>query len=328
MRRGPCWRTCRASAMRGRKQRHRRTVRGCDPVGDSETFPGALVPVIDSAGSMQIDVAAPTMSDWRRLKPVLLAFAGPTLTGFDGVPEPFAATDPIGARLTAAPRPPSPRSCACRRMIARASRLCALSCARATHLPARPNCSARPRSRPLGCWRGSRTISMSVAATRPPAFSSASAANSASMRSTSNFSRSSCSRPSRIGRRSSRLRNFQACASRGEPRRSPRSSWRRCIEPTSPAVRRRECRRHARCVRGFGPVFVQSMLIAGAPPGLRAGGWRLLGLEAISDPGRQDLLAILADRAQDLGWIADLLPARAAVAPQSAKDRSADRCRA
>ena len=65
----------------------------------SETFPGALVPIIDGAGLMQIDVAAPTMSDWRRLKPVLLAFAGPTLTGFDGVPEPFAAIDSVGARL-------------------------------------------------------------------------------------------------------------------------------------------------------------------------------------------------------------------------------------
>lgn len=49
----------------------------------AEAFPGALVPVLDSAGSMQMDVAAPTISEWRRLKPILLAFAGPTLTGFE-----------------------------------------------------------------------------------------------------------------------------------------------------------------------------------------------------------------------------------------------------
>ena len=65
----------------------------------AEAFPGALVPVVDSAGAMQIDVAAPTLSAWRRLKPVLLAFAGPTLTGFDGVPENFNTADPVGARL-------------------------------------------------------------------------------------------------------------------------------------------------------------------------------------------------------------------------------------
>lgn len=61
--------------------------------------------------------------------------------------------------------------------------------------------------------------------------------------------------------------------------------------------------------------FVQSMSIAAAPAGLRKGGWRLLGLEALSDTSRQDLLAILADRAQDLGWIADLLPPQAPLAP-------------
>ena len=65
----------------------------------AQAFPGALAPLVDGAGAMQIDVAASTMSDWRRLKPVLLAFAGPTLTAFDGVPEHFDSTDPVGARL-------------------------------------------------------------------------------------------------------------------------------------------------------------------------------------------------------------------------------------
>lgn len=54
--------------------------------------------------------------------------------------------------------------------------------------------------------------------------------------------------------------------------------------------------------------FVQSMLIAGAPDSLREGGWRLLGLEVLSDPNRQDLVTNIARREQKLGWIADCYP--------------------
>ena len=61
------------------------------------------------------------------------------------------------------------------------------------------------------------------------------------------------------------------------------------------------------------------MLIIDAPPGLRAGGWRILGLEALVDPGRRDLLAILAERVQELGWIADHFSAQAPLATQVAE---------
>ena len=62
-------------------------------------FPGALVPVINAAGAIQIIVATQTVSDWRRLKPVLLAFAGPTLTGFDGMPERLDVGNVTAARI-------------------------------------------------------------------------------------------------------------------------------------------------------------------------------------------------------------------------------------
>lgn len=62
-------------------------------------IPGALVPVIDASGNFQINVAIPTVSDWRRLKPILLAFAGPTLTSFNGVPEAFERNGAICARI-------------------------------------------------------------------------------------------------------------------------------------------------------------------------------------------------------------------------------------
>ena len=57
-------------------------------------FPGAVVPSIDIGGNLQILVAASTMSAWRRLTPVLQAFAGPTLTSFNGLPEALPQDDP------------------------------------------------------------------------------------------------------------------------------------------------------------------------------------------------------------------------------------------
>jgi hypothetical protein len=50
-----------------------------------QSFPGALIPEMLPTGELRIIVAA-TPSDWRRLSPVLQAFAGPTLTSFNGLP--------------------------------------------------------------------------------------------------------------------------------------------------------------------------------------------------------------------------------------------------
>ena len=52
---------------------------------DDQTFPGALVPTQTADGEFLV-VALASPSDWRRLCPVLRAFAGPTLTSFDGLP--------------------------------------------------------------------------------------------------------------------------------------------------------------------------------------------------------------------------------------------------
>jgi len=58
-------------------------------------FPGALVPSIDNSGKLHILIAASTTTAWRRLSPVLKAFAGPTLTSFDGLPEALPQGDPV-----------------------------------------------------------------------------------------------------------------------------------------------------------------------------------------------------------------------------------------
>ncbi|WP_105403200.1 protein DpdD [Neorhizobium sp. T7_12] len=62
-------------------------------------FPGALVPVTNAAGRLQILVAAPTMMAWRRLAPVLKAFAGPTITSFNGITAPLPPGEPTAQRL-------------------------------------------------------------------------------------------------------------------------------------------------------------------------------------------------------------------------------------
>lgn len=62
-------------------------------------FPGALVPCIDNSGKVHILIAASTTTAWRRLSPVLKAFAGPTLTSFDGLPEALPQGDPVAAMV-------------------------------------------------------------------------------------------------------------------------------------------------------------------------------------------------------------------------------------
>src|SRR5689334_16267311 len=49
-------------------------------------FPGAVLPTLLEGGSCRIYVLASSATEWRKLRPLLMAFAGPTLTSFDGVP--------------------------------------------------------------------------------------------------------------------------------------------------------------------------------------------------------------------------------------------------
>lgn len=283
----------------------------------SKTFPGALVPVIDPAGSMQINVAAPTMSDWRRLKPVLLAFAGPTLTGFDGVPEPFAAIDPVGARLqltapavTAIMRLPTDDR-------ARVAALRALLRARDTivRAPELQRSAPVPTSWLLAQFQDYLNVGRRDAATGI-------------------LDRLRCEL--RLDALNVKflevqmLATFEDWASIVDLPEFPSLCVARRTHATTAILLEALYQIHiagpfdasnvAKTHNAFESLvqsFVQSMLIATAPPGLRLGGWRLLGLEALSNPDRQDLLPILADRMQDLGWIADLLPAPAPLGPQT-----------
>lgn len=285
----------------------------------AESFPGALVPVIDSAGSMQIDVAVPTMADWRRLKPILLAFAGPTLTDFDGIPNSFDAADPVGARLllagpavTAIMRlPPDDRS--------RLAALRAIERARDTlgRAPETQRSVPVPTSWLLARFQDYLNVGHRAAATG-----------------IADRLRSEL----RLDALNIRFLEVQLLATFED--------WaaivalpdfpRLCVARRTPAITAIllealyqihiagpfDAQNVADTKSSFEVLvqsFMQSMLITTAPQGLRAGGWRLLGLEALSNPGRKDLLAILAERAQELGWIWALLPVQATLMPEAAE---------
>jgi hypothetical protein len=281
----------------------------------SETFPGALVPVFDGSGSMQIDVAAPTVSDWRRLKPVLLAFAGPTLTGFDGVPELFAPTDAVGARLLLT----APAVTAIMRLPADdRARVVALRAV----LRARDTLARAPelqRSAPVPTsWLLARFQDYLNVARR-----NAAAGILERLRSEL--------RLDALNVKFLEVQLLAAFDDWGAIVALPEFSS-LCVARRTPAITAilLEALYRTRIAGAFdaGNVedtravyaediqgFVQSMRITAPPTALRAGGWRLLGLEVLEDPNRQDLRAALADQAPDLGWIADHLPAQAPEAP-------------
>jgi hypothetical protein len=58
-------------------------------------FPGGLVPVATPAGGVRVYALARDDRQWRQLRPLLLSFAGPTLTSFNGLPGSLSGADAI-----------------------------------------------------------------------------------------------------------------------------------------------------------------------------------------------------------------------------------------
>ena len=54
-----------------------------------DSFPGALLPCLDDNENLLVCAIAKSNQQWRELRPVLNSFAGPTLTGFTGLPQRF-----------------------------------------------------------------------------------------------------------------------------------------------------------------------------------------------------------------------------------------------
>ncbi len=285
-----------------------------DTIADPQ-FPGAVVPSVDIDGNLQILVAASTVSAWRRLRPVLQAFAGPTLTSFDGLPEALPQGDPVASVVarsqpvsTGVMRVPSdPRN---RLAVLRALVRARDTLARAPELQRSPS---QPTSWLIARFQdhlnvGGRDAALDV-----------------------------------LGRLKSELRldalnikflEVQLLAAFGD--------WagiiclpgfaNLCVARRPPAVTAllfealyrvhladsfevgdtdKTCAQFEAAVRSL----AQPMLSVPVPPMLTAGGWRIYGLEALIASSRTDIAIALVGHLDALGWIADHLPPVIEVAP-------------
>jgi hypothetical protein len=59
------------------------------------TFPGGLIPIVANDGTVCVYALTSSEREWRQLRPLLLSFAGPTLTSFMGLPIELRARDPV-----------------------------------------------------------------------------------------------------------------------------------------------------------------------------------------------------------------------------------------
>lgn len=75
---------------------------GLENTANDPRFPGAIVPRIETRGEAVWYALAPTAQTWRRLRPLLMAYAGPTVTAFTGQPTALRLNDPAEALLAGA----------------------------------------------------------------------------------------------------------------------------------------------------------------------------------------------------------------------------------
>lgn len=270
-------------------------------------FPGALVPVINASGSVQINVAALTVSDWRRLKPILLAFVGPTLTDFDGVPEAFEVGDGIGTNImkthpdvTAIIRLPSEHG---KRMMALRGALRAVeTLARAPQLQ---------RTAPITTsWLLARFQDYLNVGRRD-------AAETVLERLSSELRLDALNVKFLKVQLLATFEDWEAIVSLPEfpslcvARQTPavtaillKALYQTHLEEAFNAdkvdVTRRSFEEEVR-------PFAQAMIRVPMPR-LGIEGYRIYALEALLTPSREDLLKMLLSRKQDLGWLASMLP--------------------
>lgn len=282
----------------------------CETIADPN-FPGALVPALDAAGNLNIIIAAPTVTSWRRLKPVLAAFAGPTMTSFAGIPEGLAAGQAVADRVgqtqpavTGVMRLPASRG-------ARRSALRALIRLRETlaRAPELQRAAPVPTSWLLARYQDYLNVGRRTAAAE-----------------TLERLRSEL----RLDSLNIKFLEVQLHATFAE--------WRAIVElagfPSLCRARRTpaitalllEALYHTHLAEPFDAQDVaetrgryedvvrplaQPMLTAPAPASLTAHGWRIYGLEALRAPDRTDLAELLVHRSDELGWIGGLVSGRA-----------------
>lgn len=282
-------------------------------VGEAD-FPGALAPDLDATGELSVFLAAPDASTWRRLAPVMRAFAGVTLTSFDGMPQDLPVQSRVGQvlRLTGASTTGVARLSADPKLRAAALRAMTRACETLSRAPPLQRRAPEPTSWMLArfqdCLNVGRRDAAQEVLTRLAA-------------------------EMRLDALNLKFLEVQLLAAFGE--------WKGitelagfsslCIARRTPAVTALllealyqthlaatfeagdEARTRDLYIEVVRP-FAHPMLVAPAPATLQVGGRRLFGLETWISPARADLANVARHGA--IGWLAERLPqASVAAAP-------------
>ena len=270
-------------------------------------FPGAIVPIAGDGGEVQVAIAAPSVALWRRLNPVLQAFAGPTLTSFDGIPSALDPAEPVNARLLQA----GPAITAIMRFPndsrARLAGLRALLRARAT-LARAPDLQ---RAAPVQTsWLLTQFQDFLNVARRDAAAAVLERLRSELRLDALNIKFLEVQLLATFGDWASiiALPEFSSlCRARRTPAVTAYlldALYQAFLAETFEADDGRTARQ---IYEGQVREFAQPLITAPAPASITVGGWRLYGLEALVSPGRVEISKLLENRCQTLGWLGDAL---------------------
>ncbi len=266
-------------------------------------FPGALIPDRAMDGQL-IVVAVASPADWRRLCPVLRAFAGPTLTSFDGVPSSDLVSSDLlsviaeaGQGITAAirlPSGPGDRDFALRALVRAHQTL--------NRAPSLSRAAPEPTSWLLARFQDHLNVGMRQAAEE-----------------VLNRLRDEL----RVDALNLRFLHAQLLATFEDwvgivdmagfanltrARRTPAITALLLEALYQARLASRFDTGDAAAVEALYAQEVRDlaapMLKVPLPPSLRSGGWRLVALEAIASPSREDLRRAASGRSGDLGWLA------------------------
>ena len=290
-------------------------------------FPGALIPVIERGGDLHVVAGAASAADWRRLNPILVAFAGPTLTSFVGIPEAITETDPLSILIGNA----NPAVTGVLRLPAESklqlAGLRALVRARDTlaRAPTLQRSSPEPTSWLLASFQDQLNVGRRDAAS----------AILARLREELRLDALNLKflEVQLLGT----FEEWQAivdlpgfaelCVARRPPSISAlllEALFQSQLRAAYDAQDKFEVQsRYAQRVR----PLATSMLTLPAPPTLRPGGWRLFALETVAEPARSDLRLAVERCPTETGWIADLLEPATQSHPTKAEPAPIDRAR-
>ncbi|WP_163020804.1 protein DpdD [Pseudomonas viridiflava] len=271
-------------------------------------FPGALVPTLTVDGSLQVYAVTRTITEWRRLNPILIAFCGPTITSYTGVPGAL----PIGGVIEDVIRSIAPSNIGILRLPAdskkRVAALRALQRSRETlaRAPSAQRKAPLPTSWLLASFQDHLNVGRRAAAwdtlnrLRDELRVDALNLKFLEVQLLAAFEDWSA------------ILNMAGFASLCIARRPPavttlllEALYRVYIQEHFLSGDVEETRRHyAELCR----IHAKSMLVVPYPAMLTPGGWRIYALEALLSPENHELVNVVIEQSLVLGWISEYLP--------------------